>query len=1758
MDLKPNIETGKITKQYDVLVLVLLALVVAAGAFLRLRGLNWDEQTHIHPDERFLTMVETSIQLPDSIGEYFNTAASPLNPANAGHTFFVYGTFPIFLVRLFAENIQQIGYDEVHLLGRALAAVFDIVSILLLFLLGKKVTGKWVGLLAAAFYAFSVLPIQHSHFFVVDIFTNTFLIAGFYFAVKIQDQGKIRDYLLFGLMLGAASACKISSLPLAAWAMFAALLHFLDAKKEDKYAKLLQAAKGLAAAGLVSFLVFRILQPYAFEGPGFFNIIPNSNWIANIREISNQQSGDVDFPPALQWAYRTPVLFALKNMVLWGLGIPLALAGWGGWILAVVDAVRRKTTRFILLILWVILFFLWQSTNHTPAMRYQLPVYPFLALFAGWLFCTLWERTGQRSKPRVSRAFIAAAGFITIVITGLWAMAFSSIYVRTNTHVAASRWIYQNIPAGVNLQIESQGEESIEPLPISRNVIAAPGGVQSIDFLSDKTIFVDTVTLPSVTLISGDGQWPTILVSVYEEQELLGSGVWEPENADEFHSVSIPMDSVISLEKAQKYRLELQVEGQNAVRLESFIQLSQYGREEQLLEVEIPQVVSLVAGNPYRVNLPGGLNGNLESVNLPYVENLSYTAEDTEITIRASFYRNDTSIPVQQEEAGVFIQYKEEMQLILNLETPIPVEDIAYLELELVTGKLVQFRGSNLVSESSWDLGLPARIEGRDGYGGLYQSGNLEMYWPDNQNDDADAEPDKLERIVNDLEEGDYLIIATNRQYGTIPRTSVRYPLSDAFYRALFDCPTTQSVLACGAYLQPNGSVSDTGYELVAVFASHPAVGALQLNDQLAEEAFTVYDHPKVLIFRKTDAFNAEKLGAMLAEVDLRNIQNLPPAQLPRSVKTLLLPEGLLQLQRSGGTWSELFNRDAVINQSGFLAAAVWWLLIALLGWTMVPVLYYLMPGLRDRGYGFARTMGLVLLAWLAWMAGNMRIPVTRSTLLIIFGMMVVAAVTIILKSPEIRSSLSDRRKQILLAEAVALAAFLIFLAIRIGNPDLWHPAKGGEKPMNFAYLNAVLKSTYFPPYDPWFAGGTINYYYFGYVVVGMPLKLLGIVPSVGYNLIIPTLFSISALSAYSLVYSFVNSRNGSYRAAVRTGILAVFLFVVLGNLGNARLLYRGLVQMGGENAETSSIVKEIPSFVTGVWKLMSSDETIPVAMDRWYWDASRAFAAGEGEAGPITEFPLFTFLYADLHAHMINLPLTVLTLAWALSWLKSREKYHLREWRRLLPVFLLWGLSLGVIRPTNTWDYPLFWLLSVLAVAAAAWCQGYTKRIYFLLETLAGSTILLGIARISFALYDKWYLQGYTTIKVWTGSHTSLHDYLTVTGLFYFVLTSWLWWETRKWMEQTPITALSRLRPKVGLIAGTAVILVATVGVFAWMGITISVIVLPFLLWSLILFLFRKEFPSEKKAVILLAMAASAVTLMVEVIVLTGDISRMNTVFKFYFQAWTLLSISTAVAFFWVIQDWQRVQRLPFGKIFMVGTVLLMFGAAMYPLAAVPVKIQDRMASQAPKSMDGDAFMDYASYYEFDTYFEFREDYEAIQWLQANVSGSPVILEASIPEYRWGSRISIHTGLPSVLGWNWHQRQQRVNVGSEEVSARSGEIAEFYMTHSIESAKAFLYTYDVEYVILGRLEDLFYNQIRPCQLAPDGDLMYCDMSGRPMGMIQPEMRLEDCTPINPDDEDFGYVCSTHGSDKFDQLEEQGTISEVFSSGITKIYRVNR
>jgi len=226
---------------------------------------------------------------------------------------------------------------------------------------------------------------------------------------------------------------------------------------------------------------------------------------------------------------------------------------------------------------------------------------------------------------------------------------------------------------------------------------------------------------------------------------------------------------------------------------------------------------------------------------------------------------------------------------------------------------------------------------------------------------------------------------------------------------------------------------------------------------------------------------------------------------------------------------------------------------------------------------------------------------------------------------------------------------------------------------------------------------------------------------------------------------------------------------------------------------------------------------------------------------------------------------------------------------------------------------------------------------------------------------------------------------------------------------------------------------------------------------------------PDMKRFVLFLVGTALLITIVVEVVVVRGDIGRQNTIFKFYLQAWFLLATSSAAALAWTLPAFFK--WLPGWRVFwQIAMVLLISGGLLFTVSGTSGKMRDRWIVEAPRTLDAMTYMKYAQYDYNAQRLTLSADYRAIRWAQDNIQGSPVIVEANCVEYKWCTRFTIYTGLPGVVGWNWHQSQQRVYT-SPQVQERVDAVGNFYNAVDIEFTRTFLKTYDVRYIIVGQLE---------------------------------------------------------------------------------------
>ena len=991
--------------------------------------------------------------------------------------------------------------------------------------------------------------------------------------------------------------------------------------------------------------------------------------------------------------------------------------------------------------------------------------------------------------------------------------------------------------------------------------------------------------------------------------------------------------------------------------------------------------------------------------------------------------------------------------------------------------------GTAIVSDNHWDEFIPELYR--------YEVWQFPAYELDNAA--------KMAELAGKLAGSDYLVFYSHRPYVSVASDPERFPYSLNYYRQLFG--------------------GGLGYRLERSFTSYPQLAGLALVDDpisraglprpeplkqeprpplslnlgYADDNVVGYDHPRVMLFRNTAQRPVEELLPLLLD------STANPGQ------SLMLSEAERARQQSGGTWSEIFDRESWANRMPVLA---WLLAIELIYLLTLPLALFLFRPLPDRGLLLARPLGLLLIAYLVWLGVSLG-WLSFSKTAIILGLAAVAAMSglaLAARGREMGAFLARRWRLLLTGEMLFLLAFLAFTLLRAGNPDLWHPYRGGEKPMELAYLNAIIRSSILPPYDPWFAGGYLNYYYWGHFLLAVPIRLTGIIPTVAFNLAVPLLFALTVTGAYTIGYNLVEGTKRARRRAkaaaataavavaataatrpgraarfcrssVTAGLLSALLVAVMGNLdGMAQLLQGvwGRLAGGGDFPpfdfwRSSRMIPNLESVEPG-WLTFWLPEKIPGYPDiSWH----------------ITEFPFFTFLFADLHAHLIALPFSLLVIGLGLNLLVGwRQSGHI--WRVVAAAML--ALAVGALGPINSWDYPSYLLL---AGGLAVWAVCRTP-LPGRAKVLGAIGLTGGLAALSYLAFLPYHQTiatfdaGIETAK-W---QTPVSRYLAIHALFLFIAATFLVKQT--WQ---PLTRLFRLfRPSsqdpaarsipglnralgrwycgLGLLP---VIYLAAAG-YGTGAMLLFLLLLTGMAVGVSLAADRdggEVRPYALFPLLLLAMAL-ALGLAVELARLTGDIGRMNTLFKYYLEAWVLFGLAAAYLLWRLGQEGglRRVKDSWVGKAWAGGLLALLISSLVYTVLAPSPRLADRF-NPLPPTLDGMAYLEGAVHWEQDTPLELKWDAAAIRWLQENAAGSPVILEAHTEQYRWGGRISAYTGLPTVLGWPWHQIQQR---GSYElVQNRAATVREMYETADLARAAALLRQYAVRYVVVGPLERVYY-----------------------------------------------------------------------------------
>lgn len=864
---------------------------------------------------------------------------------------------------------------------------------------------------------------------------------------------------------------------------------------------------------------------------------------------------------------------------------------------------------------------------------------------------------------------------------------------------------------------------------------------------------------------------------------------------------------------------------------------------------------------------------------------------------------------------------------------------------------------------------------------------------------------------------------------------------------------------------------------------------------------------------------------------------------------------------------------DWLGREGGFVLR--WWLLVTLAGAAAWPLLYRLMGALPDRGYTLARAAGLMLTAFVFWFLGSVGL-LRNDPAGMVFAWLVVVTVGAVAvwrwdERPALRPWLGEHWPLVVVTEVLFLVLLFGWAIYRAHNPEM----ASTEKPMEIMFINAIRASETFPPQDAWLSGYAISYYYFGYVMIAMLADLSSVSSSIAFNITIALVFALTGIGALGLVYNLVRADAVRRGVAARfnalgAGVLGLCFLVLMGNLGTAlvELPWRGYTP-GLVNAAyfdfwdiegragTTEVVgadgmaRTVPADADGDGLPDWDEPRLP--LDRFEftygmgWRYSR-IAHDRDLSGtphpiqPITEFPNFSFVLADLHPHVLALPFTVLAVGLALALVMGGR--GLARWE--YPFYAIW---VGGMVFANSWDA----IYLPLLVGAEA-----LRRLLRNGHGVLHGRDLVGIVRFAAILggltlvcYLPWLISftsqagGVLPNVIYP---TKWPQFFLQFGVFLVLLTGFLLVEMRR--------AGRRFNWGAGLLAGgllaaAFVLAMVVLGLLAWESdmrgavfgntdpgaslgdllpdiLARRLVGLPTELWVFLLIvlivgrLFARPVAGDAMQtashgalspatgfVLLLAGAGAVLTVAPDFVYLRDNFGvRINTVFKLYYQGWILFSIAAAFGAWSVLGKLTKTvhstsrRTVALQGVYATALVLLFAAGMAYPVLATQGRAlvdTGRLAAQDRRAQCQRAAAATGEPVQCETLpaltldgaptMVSADEYAAIQCLAALESGGGAVLaEAPGGAYEPNkSRFSGLTGIPTLIGWQNHERQWRGATYSQVTDYRlengvrrdrASDVQDLYTTQDWARAWEVIDRYGIDYIVVGGAERTMIRQL--------------------------------------------------------------------------------
>ena len=799
-----------------------------------------------------------------------------------------------------------------------------------------------------------------------------------------------------------------------------------------------------------------------------------------------------------------------------------------------------------------------------------------------------------------------------------------------------------------------------------------------------------------------------------------------------------------------------------------------------------------------------------------------------------------------------------------------------------------------------------------------------------------------------------------------------------------------------------------------------------------------------------------------------------------------------------------------------------WLVVIELLGLVAFPVLFKLLPFLPDRGYSIAKMFGLLMVSWPMWILGSVHFVPTNTLSLwaLVLSLSSVSLVYAYINRRLIGEFLQGQRHFVFICEGLFILLYLAWIFYRSYDPSI----NTTEKPMDFAFLNASVMASFFPPEDPWLRGHDIGYYYFGYLMMANLSELSMIPTQISYNLALSVMPALAGSAVFGLVYNLIRLHGASVTRSTVFSMVAPVLLVGVSNLVGILEFIR--IRGWGSVAAWEWLgIKDVD--LGGVWGFLGPAEHLSWRPQdyMWWWRSSRVIdsfdSSGASLDYTITEFPFFSFLLGDLHPHVMSIPFILLFLGFCLNFCIASYDPQSKFKPIDLKTLVLGSWLLGTLAFVNSWDVIPFSLLWVILIIFRFVHQS-TGR---LLPTIwRVSRYVVCALSLAFIMYLPYYLgaesQASGILPVGTLGTRPIHLFI-VWGLFLLLLTPFIFRQLPQLlpvnMSRQPISdpvvdyagpvfsdgrslslSASQYWPRVSIVAG-----ILLVPFFVWLswqlwwstliwssgplvGVLerfVNLVPLMVLIFAAIYTVIRYG-ESGKSPVITFVFATISVGLLLILApeyLRVDDLfhNRMNTIFKFYYESWILLAIASAFSLYFLLSaGFPRTSISRIGMGVWSGVVaIVLAGSLYYPVEAAFTKSGQ---FSGPVTLDG---LNYVHRYSPD-------EYSAIIWLKKNGKVGEGILEAAGQEWNPNySRMSGSTGLSTVLGWPGHEHQWRGST--EPLQGRAEDIATVYSTQDPSLAKLILSKYDISYVVISPQEKASYPNLSEDKFLEIGDLVF-------------------------------------------------------------------